>query len=280
MSHFAGLVISTPKYASNHTIDDALAKYDENTKAPEYSKGAVSDFEKIRFVMYYKYDKAFEKKAIEAFYYYAILKGLAEPYNEENPQHDTQERCAFRCMYDNEEEYAKFMLSVFPEFLNGFKELYEEKGEDWNGNTWRVSPISGKWEEYSTYNPDSKWDWWDDGGRWNCTIKTKSGELVNQCLLGEIDWSDFKDSDYCKKPAKNWKGETYRKLKKGVEWHFTKSDLPFCFVVDGEWIEKGKMGWWAMTSNEMSDEDWQKKMFDVLDKLPEDSEVYLVDFHI
>lgn len=276
MSHIAGLVISTPKYASNHTIDDALAKYDENIEVPEYSEGVVSDLYKFRFVMHYKNDEAFAKKSIEAFYYYAILKGLVEPCNEEN----VQENDEYRCMYDNEEEYVKFMLSVFPEFLNGFKELYEEKGEDWNGNTWRVSPTSGKWEEYSTYNPNSKWDWWSYGGRWNCAIKTKSGELVNQCLLGEIDWSDFKDSDYCKKPAKDWKGETYRILKKGVNWHFTKSALPFCFVIDGEWIEKGKMGWWAMTSNEMSDEDWQKKMFDALAKLPEDSEVYLVDFHI
>ena len=280
MSHFAGLVICTPKYAENHTIEDALYKYDENREVPEYSKGKVSDFEKIRFVMCYKYGKDFDGKLVEAFYYYGVLKGVVEAFVDDNSGNYTLSQYQYRSMFFNKEEFANYVLLIFPEFLDGFDELYKEKGEDWNGNRWRISPVSGEWEEYSTYNPDSKWDWWADGGRWDYSIKTKSGECVNQCYLGEIDWTDFKDSDFCKKPARNWKGETYRKLKKNVRWHFTKSQMPFCFVIDGEWIEKGQMGYWAITSNEMSDEEWSDKMITFLEKLPEDSECYLVDFHI
>ena len=278
MSHFAGLVICTPKYAENHSIDDALEKYNENRRVPEYSKGEVSDFRKIRFVMCCKYGKGFERKLVEAFYYYAVVKGIVEPFVDED--NDDIYNHQLSSVFKNEEEFAKYVLLIMPDFLDDFNEVYKENGDDWNDNRWRINPNSGLWEEYSTYNPDSKWDWWDDGGRWDYSIKTKSGEHVNQCLLGEIDWTDFKDSDFCKKLARNWKGETYRKLKKNVTWHFTKSQMPFCFVIDGEWIEKGKMGYWAMTSNEMSDEEWSDKMITILEKLPEDSECYLIDFHI
>lgn len=280
MSHFAGLVILTPEYIKNHfePLEEALEKYNENTEVPEYSKGAVSDFEKIRFVTYYKNDKTFEKKSIEAFYYYAILKGLVEPYNEENPQRDAQERCAYRCMHDNEEEYVKFILSIFPEFLNGFKELYEEKGEDWNANTWRVSPTSGKWEEYSTYNPDSVYDWYELGGRWDSSIKTKDNEFVNECFLEEIDWTDFSPDDYEDEEKEDWDGTKYKPLKDGVKWHFTKNSVPYCLFINGEHTSRGKMGWWGMSSDEK--ENWNEEFFEIISRLPEKSEVYLIDFHI
>ena len=48
--------------------------------------------------------------------------------------------------------------------------------------------------------------------------------------------------------------------------------------VDGEWIERAKMGWWGMTTDEK--DDWDETFHDILSKLPEDSEVTLVDFHI
>ena len=182
--------------------------------------------------------------------------------------------------YQNQDDYCKFVLEEYPEILDEFNSLYEENGLNWNSNDWKINPETNKLEEYSTYNPYSKWDWYAVGGRWDSSIKTKSGEFVNECLLGEIDWTPFKDSDYCKKPSKDVFGRSYRKLKKNVRWHFTENDLPFCFVIDGEFIEKGEMGWWGMTSNEMTNEDLNKKFFDELKKLPEDSEIYLVDFHI
>jgi hypothetical protein len=49
-------------------------------------------------------------------------------------------------------------------------------------------------------------------------------------------------------------------------------------VVDGEWIERAKMGWWGMTTDEK--DNWDETFHDILSKLPEDSEVTLVDFHI
>lgn len=63
----------------------------------------------------------------------------------------------------------------------------------------------------STYNPNSKWDWYSVGGRWNKYIKTLDGEQVNEAYVNEVDW---------------------------------KESTPFAFIApNGEWHEKGEIGW-------------------------------------
>lgn len=40
-----------------------------------------------------------------------------------------------------------------------FRELYEQKGNNWNDNVWKKDE-NGDWAEYSTYNPDAKYDYY------------------------------------------------------------------------------------------------------------------------
>jgi len=54
-----------------------------------------------------------------------------------------------------------------------FDELYVLHGNDWNDNAWKL--IRGEWCEFSTYNSDSKWDWYSLGGRWSGFFKAKVG---------------------------------------------------------------------------------------------------------
>ena len=39
--------------------------------------------------------------------------------------------------------------------------------EDWHGGTVTRDDERGEWVIWSTYNPDSRWDWWVIGGRWD-----------------------------------------------------------------------------------------------------------------
>lgn len=115
---------------------------------------------------------------------------------------------------------------------------------------------------YSTYNPDSRWDWYSIGGRWDGFLvlkeKTDDGEIieVNEAYFDEIDW------DYMR------------------EYKFS----PFCFIdEDGDWHEKGEMGWFGVCFNEKPAENWDKYFQDYLDELKlSDSPclVTVVDFHI
>jgi hypothetical protein len=56
--------------------------------------------------------------------------------------------------------------------------------------------------------------------------------------------------------------------------------MPFCVVIDGEWYERGQMGWWACVSNEKDKDVWNEEVTKMLAEIPADSEVYNVDFHI
>ena len=107
----------------------------------------------------------------------------------------------------------------------------------------------------STYNPESKWDWWQLGGRFSesSAIKGEDEEdCVNEAMAKEIDWE--------------------------------RTPIPFCFVDDdGEWHAVADIGWFAITSNEKADEIWNTEfknyVQDILKRDP-DIMVTAIDFHI
>ncbi len=51
--------------------------------------------------------------------------------------------------------------------------LFAEKYPDDGGDRYRVE--DGRIERFSTYNPDSKWDYWRIGGRWAGSLRLKEG---------------------------------------------------------------------------------------------------------
>ena len=111
----------------------------------------------------------------------------------------------------------------------------------------------------TTYNPDSKWDWYSIGGRWSGFLYTKEKDdegnpiRVNQAQFKDIDW------DYM--------------LENNI--------IPFNFVTeDGDWYEKGQMGWWGMTTNEMDLSTWIEDFQSYLKNIEDDCLVTVVDFHI
>lgn len=112
----------------------------------------------------------------------------------------------------------------------------------------------------STYNPDSRWDWYSIGGRWHSYLHLKelddNGDRirVDQATFGEIDWDYMIDNKV----------------------------IPFCFVTEyGEWVENGKMGWWGMVSNETPSESWKETFKRYINSIKDtDCLVTAIDFHI
>ena len=123
---------------------------------------------------------------------------------------------------------------------------------------------SGKSE--STYNPESKWDWWRIGGRWNGDIQGES--------KGDGDGYNF--------------GEEFQQLKPNVipvsELLKDKGALndrtPFAVITpEGEWAERGKMGWWGAVHNGKDRHEWAKTVHRIYEKYPDHIAVGL-DLHI
>ena len=107
----------------------------------------------------------------------------------------------------------------------------------------------------STYNPESKWDWYSVGGRWDGFLHYKGTEPgfaeTNEAYIHELD------IDYLLE------------------------HVPFCFIrEDGEWREKGEMGWWGSVSNEKPEDSWKQQFVDYVKSLDENCLVTVVDFHI
>ena len=60
-----------------------------------------------------------------------------------------------------------------------------------------------------------------------------------------------------------------------------KIDTPYAFVTsDGEWVERGEMGWFGISSNEMDDDKWDAKFKEYLKTLGKDIILTQVDCHI
>jgi hypothetical protein len=54
----------------------------------------------------------------------------------------------------------------------------------------------------------------------------------------------------------------------------------YAIVKDGCWYQKGEMGWFGMSSDEMSESEWQKKVAEMLDGLSPETWIAIVDCHI
>ncbi|MGZ8432806.1 MAG: hypothetical protein ACXWYM_00030 [Candidatus Binatia bacterium] len=57
-----------------------------------------------------------------------------------------------------------------------------------------------------------------------------------------------------------------------------KALVTFAVIKDGEWFERGNMGWWGAVSNE--DDDWDQRFAELLDAIPDDKLITIVDCHI
>lgn len=106
-------------------------------------------------------------------------------------------------------------------------------------------------------NPNGKYDYYSEGGRWANEILRKDGTMCNSEYIENIDW----------------------------ERMFSEGRVPYVIVDnEGVWHERGGMGWFGIGSNEKSHKDWDKEAKSYVDKMLSDSDedmlVVAVDFHI
>jgi hypothetical protein len=54
----------------------------------------------------------------------------------------------------------------------------------------------------------------------------------------------------------------------------------FAVLKDGQWFEKGSMGWWGAVSDEKDADEWNRQFSELVDNLPDDELLTVVDCHI
>lgn len=167
---------------------------------------------------------------------------------------------------------------------------------------------------WSTYNPLSQWDWYQLGGRWAGTFLVKQDVVPNtnseiswvfgigqtidpgstdQAYKRDIDWEAMRERDIVRR-SENY-DEAVAEQAKGTPVEFIYGVDPkkiskeeyvaqnhgfstFAVLMDGEWYERGKMGWWGVVSNE--DDEWTTRFEELLTDVPEDTLLSVYDCHI
>lgn len=65
-----------------------------------------------------------------------------------------------------------------------------------------------------------------------------------------------------------------------VERQKNRTMVPFAVVKDGQWYQKGEMGWWGCSTDEMTQDEWNTKFWEMINSLPPETELTLLDCHI
>jgi hypothetical protein len=152
MSHFAVLLIG-------NDIEEQLSKYDENLEIP-------------RYILYTKKELiANERKSIEEYKNDTYAEYLSDPIKyAENTTN---------------ENHLKYLKEEFPKKLTMTDEEIYELAIKW----YDPEDIGENGEVYSTRNPNSKWDWYEVGGRYAGRIAVKDGVEIEEPNFS-WGWSD------------------------------------------------------------------------------------------
>jgi len=229
------------------------------------------------------------------------VEQLLAPYQENNMGDCPKEFLEFCCVEDElREEYKECAeKDKYPDY-----DTYALKYAGYKKD--KKTGMYGYW-----YNPNSKWDWYQIGGRFSGMLKLKPGakgkkgerswtnasehipdDMVDSARIKDIDF-EWMIRENVQLYEKFWiesegKDEYIRYISYGInpgmtyEQYMEKAIAFSTFAVilpGGQWYEEGQMGWWAIVSN--SDREWHKnykKRF--IDTADPEWTLTIVDCHI
>jgi hypothetical protein len=122
---------------------------------------------------------------------------------------------------------------------------------------------------WSTYNPKSRWDWYAIGGRWHRNLHLKDGVEVS-AHVGSPSWGN---------PDPNGDGGV-NFVDRTSELDLDRTTPTFAVLTpDGEWHERGRMGWFGLVADEQEPDTWAPE-WRALVESHADQPAFLVDVHI
>lgn len=320
MSHFTvGVIVPGPaddEFDAEAAVDEPLAPFNENSDVEPY-RDYLDEGDEARMLDYYRRE---------------TLKGLLGEVTEEEADtgvlgDEPQPPKPGTVDGMSEEEVAAKLVELGHPFT---REDLPGKMEDWRGCEGGIEE-DGRLYAVSTYNPDSKWDWYQVGGRWSGMFgEGKPDYAPIKDLLADIEANAELRAKYVQEKAAQReriieflkeraaaKGDpepTEEELRSGVEgvtwalgmggvrdatpeqeaklrinmtdeeWQKANGVSFFAMLtLDGEWLEKGEMGWFGTSSNNKDAGDWMSLQEAALRAAVEqdpDAVLVVVDCHI
>lgn len=230
------------------TLARVLEKFNENNEVP-------------RYVSYTK-EQLIEKgkKDIESYRTGSYAKYLEDPAGYASGKN---------------EAHVNYISVEFPQQLQWTdEEIYQDalRYED-------EEDIGTDGSIYSTYNPNSKWDWWTVGGRWTEQFEKRQGETVADFIKAvESDQKSLKEGVRLRPELAE--GEVDWEPDRKLPWWFPKN-IVIQKEDDYEWVEQGSVGWFGtFDDGDNSEESWVEKTLEVLKTQDQNAKVFYIDFHI
>lgn len=253
MSHFAVLVVVPKNDDWESNMEDLLKPYSENLEVPEYEKSCycvdsiASNEARIQTESVFgelgNIRKAFfERDDIKKINDERISLSNRDFHIDEPPLSKDEEALLKKLNDDINKEY-EIATAPYNDYMNkihGEHPMHNKANPD-------CSECNGTGVRMTTYNPDSKWDWYGIGGRWHNFLNLGDNIADIPAII-----------------------KAFEEQNQGV----------YAIVTpDGVWHEKGEMGWWGISRNE--NEDWDKDMLDILKDYNSDEYIgIVVDCHI
>ena len=275
MSHYSVAVIIKKGQSLEDALEKALAPFDENLEVPPYIAHTRKDLiEKERL----EYLVAIREREI-------LLSGNTEfnfRFKKEYLKETLEERLKKIDIISDEELYQEAIRMYSPDSIDEY------------GNV------------ISTYNPNSKWDWYEVGGRWSNLLTLKTGEKTDCDVIKEVSFEpDIKEYNkalrfwelYVEKNEEDLTEEEkdeigfvfYKKEyfleKYGSKEEYAKAMSSFSTYAildsDGVWHEPGAMGWFGMSHASIKEEKkFTDNYMDIINREDPNNIIIIVDCHI
>lgn len=304
MSHFCTIVIVPIGASVDEKVTNLLAPYDEDIQVDPYNtkchcvggeaRRSSIDFstEKLGSLDTNErasYHKDLNDKCIE------LAGGLKK----------WKEACASEDCGWSIQEKAEKLITPWGERIASrvaLEEKYEKEHPLYNKAHPNCKDCKGSGIQITQYNPKSKWDWWTIGGRWNADLQEEydprsDPDNFETCFI--CNGTGMRNDNLgieARKQDPNYscnschgKGKI---LKYSGDWldkggnivpvsKIPKNYLPYAIVTpDGEWHEKGEMGWFGLSSNEKDSKEWENICKGIFSKYAEEYLAVVVDCHI
>lgn len=286
MSHYTTLVIM-PDGFCEEKLNALLAPYDERIEVPEYDHKCYC----VGSIAQNRASELMQKQM-------GTWEEVKESFRRKYPRTNDTPYNAFDAEWQREVFTPRHALES--QLLGEMEDKYAPNPE--------CPECHGTGFYRSQYNPKSKWDWWTIGGRWTGSLGTYRPEMDKanyvKCYMCNGTGSR-PDGDYSKSNTWARKGNDLYPVKPNargcnvcygsgmnLKWssefknvdnvmvvsqinpHFT----PYSLITpDGEWHEKGHMGWFGISSNE--DDNWPERYKMLIARYQANTAV-LCDLHI
>lgn len=274
MSHFSlGVILNKKEYgikklldftAIESAVDRILEPFDENKVVDEYIQ--------------YTKEELIEK-----------AKENNEEYKNTTYAEFLKDTKAYKEKYKDSPSHLNYLENEFPKVLKMTdEELYQREIAGYENCIDEDGNIT------SIYNPNSKWDWYEIGGRW-AEMLSVGKEKVDYAVMTDINFNPKPTKEEIEEYTKDWNNvmngksfytaEYYLERYGSLENYIKECSRISTFALltpDGEWHEPGQMGYFGISTATTDDEKkFKDEYMNIINKYNTDNYIFVVvDCHI